>query len=152
MNIQQFVTDSFKKINNVFPHALIEYQYDEGVDTHYIRVSPPSVYEDDSFVEIGWDIKDTYDKFFESGDICFLTDKSLIQLTAPTKVFYPEANIAPAYNIEVVIREGEIVNRFDTDVEFDWKAPETAIDLELFQSFLELADNTPGNYKYAMAA
>ncbi len=152
MNIQQFVIESFEKIKNLFPHALIEYQYDEDVDTHYIKLSPLGIYEDDSFVDIGWAIKDTYNEIFDSGDVCFLTDKSLIQLTAPTIISDPETNIASVNDIETIIEAGELLRRFDTLVEFDWKESETVIVLDSFQSNLEVSDINSGNDKYAMAA
>jgi hypothetical protein len=149
MTIQEFISQSFKKINKQFPQAFIAYQFDEGVGTHYIKVSPPAVYDNDAFAGLGWDLKDAFNEYFPSGELCFLTDDSLIQLTSPSRVFYPD------WGEEVSFEEGKVFlsKNFKSKFEFSWNKTCPEMGKGLHSEFSTVSEIPPaGNYQYAMAA
>jgi len=152
MTIQEFISQSFEKINKQFPQAFIAYQFDGGVGTHYIKVSPPAVYDNDAFADLGWELKDAFNEYFSSEELCFLTDDSLIQLTSPSRIFYPD------WGEEVSIEEGKYFisknfrPEFGLNGKHSFSGSAKVINSE-FSSLSEIPEISEiGNYQYAMAA
>ncbi|MDZ4680821.1 MAG: hypothetical protein SH848_11470 [Saprospiraceae bacterium] len=87
MKIQDFISTTFEKISNNFPKAGITYQFDEKAGTHYVKISPPDVYGNETFINIGWEIKNAFNDHFPNEELCFLTENSLIQLSSPSRIW-----------------------------------------------------------------
>lgn len=150
MKIQDFISTTFEKIINNFPEASIAYQFDEKAGTHYVKISPPAVYDNEIFVNIGWEIKDAFNDHFPDEEICFLTENSLIQLSAPSRIWNPAWNEeilieGSSFSISKTFRAGSFVSeQLLTIVEL--KDPSYSI--STFGSF----EIPLGNSQYAMAA
>ncbi len=87
MKIQDFISTTFEKISNNFSKAGITYQFDEKAGTHYVKISPPDVYGNETFINIGWEIKNAFNDHFPNEELCFLTENSLIQLSSPSRIW-----------------------------------------------------------------
>jgi hypothetical protein len=149
MKIQDFISTTFEKISSSFPKATIAYHFDDKADIHYIKVSPPEVYNNDTFVNVGWEIKDYFNDHFPDEELCFLTENSLIQLSFPSRIWNP------IWNEEILIEGGSfsISKTFRTDnpqlnmeIGVDLKSPSSSTLTVVTSEVLE------GNYQYAMAA
>ena len=149
MKIQDFISTTFEKISNNFPDASIAYQFDEEIGTHYIKVSPPDVYDSDNFVSIGWEIKDAFSDHFPDEDICFLTENSLIQLSSPSRIWNP------TWSEEILIEGGSfsITKTFKTENPFFLEGSNVALKNSPSSALSIVTPEIPdGNYQYAMAA
>ena len=104
MLITEFIDKSFETISMAFPQALLQYQFDNRVSTHYIKVSPPYIYEEPSFTDLFWELDDLFEEFFPEETLCFLTEDSLIQLDNPSRTRLPFWAIR-ADNSEVLYQE-----------------------------------------------
>lgn len=88
MQIQEFIKSACEKIQSVFPFSKVEYQYKSISDTHFIKVLPSSIFEEEKFIDLDFELTDEFENQF-SGDLCFLKDDSLTELEAPTFVCEP---------------------------------------------------------------
>jgi hypothetical protein len=149
MKIQDFISATFEKISNNFPKASIAYQFDEKASIHYVKVSPHDVYDNETFVNVGWEIKDAFNDHFPDEELCFLTELSLIQLSSPSRI------LNPTWNEEILIEEGSfsISKTFRTEGSLFLQI--TNVDLKnSVSSTLSIVNSglPEGNYQYAMAA
>lgn len=92
MTKQEFIEIALNKIAYTFPSATIQYQFKHLSQTHFIQISPIEIYEDEKYMEIEDEIEEMFETLNSDDDLGFLTDNSLTQLNAPTKVIYPETS------------------------------------------------------------
>ena len=150
MKIQDFISTTFEKISNNFPKACITYQFDEKAGTHYVKISPPDVYDNETFVNIGWEIKDAFNDYFPDEELCFLTENSLIQLSNPSRIWNP------SWNEEILI-EGSSFSISKTFWAESFVSGQLLTNVKLEGSSSSILSASPSapledDYLYAMAA
>jgi len=93
MTIQKFLDQIFQSIQDKCPESTIEYQFKAISNTHFIKVTPESVFSSDAFIDIDFDFSDRfYAQGFDS-DLCFLTEGSLVELDNPTVIYNPKKDV-----------------------------------------------------------
>ena len=150
--VNNFMLEAITKISRSFPNALIEYQHNSDLDTHYIKVTPPWVNENDKLIDIAWELKDSFDEKFSSGNICFLTENSLIELDAPSIVYVPQTKLHVSPFRNLLIDTNTILSQFESTIDFEWSENSKSTAIESDTSLEVVACINAGNYDYAMAA
>lgn len=89
MNLQQVINMAFDKIVNTFPLAMVEYEYMNHSNTHFFKICPEEVYNNEEYLKIEEEVEDSFNSLNSEDDIAFITANSLITLDTPSKVSYP---------------------------------------------------------------
>jgi hypothetical protein len=84
MTITKFIDDSLNKLLDRFPSSILEYQYKDISDTHFIKISPKRYFQEEDFIDIDFELSDKFSELFPDSSLCFLTDDSIIKLDNPS--------------------------------------------------------------------
>ena len=85
---QSFVVLAINKIRSSFPEAIIEYEFKDNTELHFFKVTPKSIYENDAFIDLDFELTDTFHESQIEGELCFISENSLIDIN-PTIIDYP---------------------------------------------------------------
>ena len=108
--VEEFITKVFTTLVNNFPSATILYEYKDISDTHFLKVTPISLYNSEEFVEFSSNLMDDfYNKDLE-GMLCFLTEGALTELNQPTKKHLPENALIKTVEIfdETIVNSSQV--------------------------------------------
>lgn len=105
MKINKFITEAFQKIQQTFPKAKLEYQYKSISDTHFVKVTPSTIFETDAFIDFDFELTDQFNELGFCGSLCFLTEGSLVDLGNPSIIHKPKSAITTAYATVLEILE-----------------------------------------------
>ena len=91
-----YILDKIKELRSIFKNASFKYQFKDSSDTHFIQVTPKSVFVSDDFIEKDILVIDEYESLGFDNSICFISDDSLTELENP------EVFTVPPFNTEVL--------------------------------------------------
>ncbi len=92
MTIQAFIEHSFLRIQQVFPNVAIAYQYVANAETHFIKVTPKSIFDYEQFIDIDFELTDLFNQQGFSEILCFVSSDALVTIDQPSKVYSPKPN------------------------------------------------------------
>lgn len=84
---QEYIIKELNSIFRKFPTVQIRYEFDEGVNTHFIEVLPLEVYNSKEFILEEMRIVENFENAFGyNQDILFISEESLNKIEIPALV------------------------------------------------------------------
>jgi hypothetical protein len=132
--MEEFIKGALDKIKASYPEATILYEYNILSSTHFIKVTPIEFYNDESFLDLEFELIDAFNALELDESLCFITEDSLIDLKNPSIVIKPEAE--PVSLLKDVLFESVFDGK--TQLKPDWCSdilnPERTRGLEFISS------------------
>lgn len=140
---REFIKSACEEIHTLFPDTTLEYQYKEISDTHFIKVTPPEVYDTEKFLDLDIKLSDEFDTKF-SGVLCFINHENLTELENSEIICSPKKEVLPFTYPEFFAVTGA-VTRYEVD--FGHYPVDFIPSQQASEDF-----SATGSTKYAMAA
>lgn len=81
MNPQEFINKKIEYLKFKFKDIEIKYQYKITTDTHIIKISPLSLYENNiEYVMEEEDVENEFNKLYPSEELLFISEDSLTKI------------------------------------------------------------------------
>lgn len=74
MKSKEFIKFKLNELVEVLPTAKLSYQFKDSSQTHFIKIEPAKLYDDDQFIHFYASMLMDFDNLFENEGVCFLND------------------------------------------------------------------------------
>ena len=152
MNYINFFKTAFEKIQSIFPQARLEYEYKDFSETHFVKVTPSEIYDQDSYIDLECEIQGEFKELEPDGALCFITEETLTEINNPALVSPPKEVITDANTFVSDHYSGCAVEVFGCFAVTPESSIEIAVSTESIPYFSTCKEGKKSKSNYALAA
>ena len=82
-----FLKQAYRQISIQFPTCTIEYQFSSATLTHFVKVTPLALYNEEAFVYLDIQLTKAFNKQFLEESLCIISEDHLILLDSLLLVY-----------------------------------------------------------------